>query len=181
MSSHYSTGVVKGADCSNEPDGRLRLPGCAWPDPPDGERTTPICENGAKSATRKTTRKRLAPEFFASTAWRASQRSDYWLAQQGATITRRWCFQGRNALPADIMEDAFADASKLNALGDPTRPLLYLGERNETPSLPASSASSAQHSLTARNMCHESSGTRAHRLDRIGRDGDARRVHEAGC
>jgi hypothetical protein len=40
-------------------------PSCAWPDP-DGERSRfEFCENGGKAIATETTKKRVAPEFFA--------------------------------------------------------------------------------------------------------------------
>ena len=60
-------GAVKGARMLlqlNQTDG-FDCPGCAWPDPPSGERThAEFCENGAKAASEENTRKRIEPEFF---------------------------------------------------------------------------------------------------------------------
>ncbi|NUS34050.1 MAG: hypothetical protein HOQ17_13425, partial [Gemmatimonadaceae bacterium] len=52
-------GVVKGARMLlqlNQTDG-FDCPGCAWPDPPAGERShAEFCENGAKAASEENTR-----------------------------------------------------------------------------------------------------------------------------
>src|ERR1700736_4139538 len=60
-------GVVKGARLLlqlNQSDG-FDCPGCAWPDPPDGERShAEFCENGAKAASEENTRKRITRDFF---------------------------------------------------------------------------------------------------------------------
>lgn len=48
---------VKGFDC----------PGCAWPDPPAGERShSEFCENGAKAVAWEATHARVDREFFAA-------------------------------------------------------------------------------------------------------------------
>ena len=82
-----TTGLVHGARLLlkvNQPDG-FDCPGCAWPDPPAGERTAfEFCENGAKAVFAEGTKRRVEPAFFEE--WAVSElmtRSDHWLELQG--------------------------------------------------------------------------------------------------
>jgi molybdopterin-dependent oxidoreductase alpha subunit len=161
-------GVVKGTRLLkqlNQTDG-FDCPGCAWPDPPAGERAhTEFCENGAKAASEENTRKRIEREFFReNSVAELSQRSDYWLAQQGR-ITEPMVLRADATHYEPISwDDAFAMIGrKLNALDDPNEAAFYTSGRtgNETAFL---------YQLFVRqlgtnnlpdcsNMCHESSGT----------------------
>src|SRR6185369_12063922 len=60
-------------------------PGCAWPDPPAGERSrTEFCENGAKAVAEEATRARVTPEFFAKhSLGDLAGRSGHWLGSRG--------------------------------------------------------------------------------------------------
>ena len=64
------TGMVRGMQLLariNQPNG-FDCPGCAWPDPPAGERTAfEFCENGAKAAMAEGTKRRVTPTFSSST------------------------------------------------------------------------------------------------------------------
>jgi molybdopterin-dependent oxidoreductase alpha subunit len=149
----------------NQTDG-FDCPGCAWPDPPAGERAhTEFCENGAKAASEENTRKRIEPEFFRDhSVAELSQRSDYWLAQQGRITHPMVLRKGATHYEPISWEAAFAlIAQKLNALDDPDEAAFYTSGRtaNETAFL---------YQLFVRqfgtnnlpdcsNMCHESSGT----------------------
>jgi molybdopterin-dependent oxidoreductase alpha subunit len=183
-------GVVKGVRLLkqlNQTDG-FDCPGCAWPDPAAGERThTEFCENGAKAASEENTRKRIGPEFFREHAVaELSQRSDYWLAQQGRITEPMVLRSGATHYEPISWDNAFAlIAQKLNALDDPNEAAFYTSGRtgNETAFL---------YQLFARqlgtnnlpdcsNMCHESSGTALTDSIGIGK-GTATLddVHEAG-
>jgi molybdopterin-dependent oxidoreductase alpha subunit len=161
-------GVVKGARLLkqlNQTDG-FDCPGCAWPDPPSGERThAEFCENGAKAASEENTRKRIEPEFFREhSVAELSQRSDYWLAQQGRIIEPMVLRRGATHYEPISWDNAFALIGQtLNALDDPNEAAFYTSGRtaNETAFL---------YQLFVRqfgtnnlpdcsNMCHESSGT----------------------
>ena len=165
---YRNMGAVKGARMLlqlNQTDG-FDCPGCAWPDPAAGERThTEFCENGAKAASEENTRKRIGPEFFRDhSVAELSQRSDYWLAQQGRITEPMVLRSGATHYTPISWDDAFAlIASKLNALDDPNEASFYTSGRtaNETAFL---------YQLFVRqfgtnnlpdcsNMCHESSGT----------------------
>ncbi len=171
----------------NQTDG-FDCPGCAWPDPAAGERTrNEYCENGAKAASEENTRKRIEPAFFHQhSVADLSQRSDYWLAQQGRITEPMVLRKGATHYEAIAWDEAFAlIASALNALDDPNEASFYTSGRtaNETAFL---------YQLFARqfgtnnlpdcsNMCHESSGTALTDSIGIGK-GTATLddVHEAG-
>src|SRR6185369_8834183 len=117
-------GVVKGARMLsqlNQTDG-FDCPGCAWPDPPADERShAEFCENGAKASSEENTRKRIDPEFFREhSVAELSQRSDYWLGQQGRIARPMVLRRGATHYEPIGWDDAFAlIADKLNALADP--------------------------------------------------------------
>ncbi|MDB4891063.1 MAG: oxidoreductase alpha (molybdopterin) subunit [Gemmatimonadetes bacterium] len=165
---YQNMGAVKGARMLlqlNQTDG-FDCPGCAWPDPPAGERAhTEFCENGAKAASEENTRKRIEREFFREhSVAELSQRSDYWLAQQGRVTEPMVLRSGATHYEPISWDDAFTlIASRLNALDDPNEASFYTSGRtaNETAFL---------YQLFVRqfgtnnlpdcsNMCHESSGT----------------------
>jgi molybdopterin-dependent oxidoreductase alpha subunit len=149
----------------NQADG-YDCPGCAWPDPDAGERSHfEFCENGAKSASEENTRKRIERSFFREhSVEELSQRSDYWLAQQGRITEPMVLRKDATHYEPISWDDAFAlIAEKLNALGSPDEAAFYTSGRtgNETAFL---------YQLFVRqfgtnnlpdcsNMCHESSGT----------------------
>jgi molybdopterin-dependent oxidoreductase alpha subunit len=187
---YRNMGVVKGARLLkqlNQTDG-FDCPGCAWPDPPAGERShNEYCENGAKAASEENTRKRIEPEFFREhSVAELSRHSDYWLARQGRITEPMVLRKGATHYEPISWDDAFAlIASKLNALDDPNEAAFYTSGRtgNETAFL---------YQLFARqlgtnnlpdcsNMCHESSGTALTDTIGIGK-GTATLddVHEAG-
>jgi molybdopterin-dependent oxidoreductase alpha subunit len=187
---YRNMGVVKGARLLlhlNQTDG-FDCPGCAWPDPPAGERTrNEYCENGAKAASEENTRKRIEPDFFREhSVADLSQRSDYWLAQQGRITHPMVLRRGATHYEPTSWDDAFAlIAQKLNALDNPNEASFYTSGRtaNETAFL---------YQLFVRqfgtnnlpdcsNMCHESSGTALTDTIGIGK-GTATLddVHEAG-
>src|SRR3569833_493792 len=65
--------------------GGFDCPGCAWPEPPPGERSHfEFCENGAKAVAEEATLRRVDAEFFAAHPIdELAERTDYWLGQQG--------------------------------------------------------------------------------------------------
>ena len=161
-------GVVKGVRLLAQLNqtGGFDCPGCAWPDPAAGERShTEFCENGAKASSEENTRKLIGPEFFHEhSVADLSQRSDYWLAQQGRIPRPVVLRKGATHYEPISWDGAFAMiAHTLNALDDPNEASFYTSGRtaNETAFL---------YQLFVRqfgtnnlpdcsNMCHESSGT----------------------
>ena len=62
------TGLIEGAKllARVNQEGGFDCPGCAWPDPPVGERTAfEFCENGVKAVAAEGTKRRVTPSFFA--------------------------------------------------------------------------------------------------------------------
>jgi molybdopterin-dependent oxidoreductase alpha subunit len=161
-------GVVKGARMLlqlNQTDG-FDCPGCAWPDPPDGERShAEFCENGAKAASEENTRKRIERAFFRDNSVEAlSQRSDYWLAQQGRITEPMLLRKGATHYEPVSWDDAFAlIAQRLNALEHPDEAAFYTSGRtaNETAFLWQLFVRQfgTNNLPDCSNMCHESSGT----------------------
>ncbi|NUR34501.1 MAG: FdhF/YdeP family oxidoreductase, partial [Gemmatimonadaceae bacterium] len=161
-------GVVKGARMLlqlNQTDG-FDCPGCAWPDPPAGERShAEFCENGAKAASEENTRKRIERSFFRdNSVEELSQRSDYWLAQQGRITEPMVLRKGATHYEPISWDDAFAlIALKLNALDHPDEAAFYTSGRtaNETAFLWQLFVRQfgTNNLPDCSNMCHESSGT----------------------
>jgi anaerobic selenocysteine-containing dehydrogenase len=109
----------------NQADG-FDCPGCAWPEPPAGERShAEFCENGAKAVAEEATLRRVGPEFFARhTIEDLAARSDHWLGQQGrlaGPVLRR---PGSDRYEPVAWDDAFAlIATHLHALNSPDEAL----------------------------------------------------------
>src|SRR5947209_3271764 len=79
-------GVVRGTRALLElnQDGGIDCMSCAWADPDGPRHTFEFCENGAKALAWEGDTDRVGPEFFR--LWSVadlSQKSDYWLGQQG--------------------------------------------------------------------------------------------------
>ncbi len=145
----------KGFDC----------PSCAWPDPDDERALTEFCENGAKAVAAETTRSKVDPEFFAKhTVEELSQKSDYWLEQQGRLTHPMYLKKGAENYEPIGWGEAFSRiAQSLNSLDSPDRAIFYTSGR-------ASNEAAFLYQLFVRlygtnnlpdcsNMCHESSGS----------------------
>jgi molybdopterin-dependent oxidoreductase alpha subunit len=165
---YRNMGPVKGARlllALNQSDG-FDCPGCAWPDPDAKDRSiAEFCENGAKASSEENTRKRISREFFRQySVAELSQRSDYWLSQQGRLTEPMVLRSGATHYEPISWDDAFTlIAARLNELESPDDAAFYTSGRtsNETAFL---------YQLFVRqfgtnnlpdcsNMCHESSGT----------------------
>ena len=161
-------GLAKGARLLkqlNQTDG-YDCPGCAWPDPPAGERSVAeFCENGAKAASEENTRKRIERDFFREhSVEELSTRSDYWLAQQGRITEPMILRKGATHYEPISWDDAFAlIAQRLNALDSPDEAAFYTSGRtaNETAFLWQLFVRQfgTNNLPDCSNMCHESSGT----------------------
>jgi molybdopterin-dependent oxidoreductase alpha subunit len=161
-------GVVKGTRMLlqlNQTDG-FDCPGCAWPDPPAGERShAEFCENGAKTASEENTRKRIERSFFREhSVEELSQRSDYWLAQQGRITEPMVLRSGATHYEPISWSEAFAMiGGHLNALGHPDEAAFYTSGRtaNETAFLWQLFVRQfgTNNLPDCSNMCHESSGS----------------------
>lgn len=148
----------------NQDDG-FDCPGCAWPDPPPGERTRfEFCENGAKAVAAEATRRRVDAAFFAQ--WNIPdllKKSDHWLEAQGRLTQPMYRAKGSDAYTPIDWDAAFAlIGARLNGLASPDEAIFYTSGRT-------SNEAAFLYQLFARrfgtnnmpdcsNMCHESSG-----------------------
>jgi len=147
----------------NQVDG-FDCPGCAWPEPPPGERSHfEFCENGAKAVAEEATLRKVGREFFAANPLASlSGRTDHWLGQQGRLVEPMVKRSGAQSYEPISWDDAFAlVASHLRAI-EPDEALFYTSGRT-------SNEAAFCYQLFAReygtnnlpdcsNMCHESSG-----------------------
>jgi molybdopterin-dependent oxidoreductase alpha subunit len=140
-------------------------PGCAWPDPPAGERSrTEFCENGAKAVAEEATRARVTPEFFAEhSLGDLAGRSGHWLGSRGRITEPMYRAPGAAHYRPVGWDEAFGIiAAELGALESPDEAAFYTSGRT-------SNEAAFLYQLFARafgtnnlpdcsNMCHESSG-----------------------
>jgi molybdopterin-dependent oxidoreductase alpha subunit len=140
--------------------------GCAWPDPdPSHRHTAEFCENGAKAVTEEATLRRVDRDFFAAHSMaELSDKSDYWLGQQGRITEPMVLRAGATHYEPIAWDDAFAlMGSTLNGLASPDEAIFYTSGK-------VSNEAAFAYQLFARaygtnnlpdcsNMCHESSGT----------------------
>ncbi|TIC80229.1 FdhF/YdeP family oxidoreductase [Nocardioides sp. GY 10127] len=157
---------VDGFDCQ----------GCAWPDPAAGHRhTAEFCENGAKAVTEEATLRRVTPEFFAEhPVAELTQRTDYWLGQQGRITHPMVLREGATHYEPITWDDAFAlVADTLTGLDSPDEAIFYTSGR-------VSNEAAFSYQLMVRslgtnnlpdcsNMCHESTSVGLARAIGIGK------------
>ncbi|HEU0300690.1 MAG TPA: FdhF/YdeP family oxidoreductase [Longimicrobium sp.] len=146
-------------------DQGVDCPGCAWPEPEPGERSSfEFCENGAKAIAAEATSKRVGAEFFARYSVDDLVRmSDYWLEQQGRVAQPVILRQGSRHFQPIGWDEAFARAGQfLRGLPDPGQAAFYTSGRT-------SNEAAFLYQLFGRmygtnnfpdcsNLCHESSG-----------------------
>ena len=161
------TGLIEGARllAKVNQEGGFDCPGCAWPDPPAGQRSTfEFCENGVKAVAAEGTRKRVTPDFFKQ--YHLSDlrlKSDYWLEDQGRLTHPMYKAEGDDRYQPLGWDEAFRIiAQHLSRLSNPNRAVFYTSGRT-------SNEAAFLYQLFARllgtnnlpdcsNMCHESSG-----------------------
>jgi molybdopterin-dependent oxidoreductase alpha subunit len=148
----------------NQPGG-FDCPGCAWPEPPPGDRShAEFCENGAKAVAEEATLRRAGPEFFAAhPVADLADRTDHWLGRQGRLVTPMVRRPGTDHYTPISWDDALAlFADELRACATPDEAVFYTSGRT-------SNEAAYLWQLLARgygtnnlpdcsNMCHESSG-----------------------
>ncbi|HEX9337401.1 MAG TPA: molybdopterin-dependent oxidoreductase, partial [Pseudonocardiaceae bacterium] len=147
----------------NQRDG-FDCPGCAWPDPQGHRKMAEFCENGAKAVAEEATVRRVGPEFFAAhPIAELSERTDYWLGQQGRLTEPVVLRPGATHYEPIAWTDAFElIAEHLRALDSPNEAVFYTSGRT-------SNEAAFTYQLLVRsfgtnnlpdcsNMCHESSG-----------------------
>ncbi|HKV22879.1 MAG TPA: FdhF/YdeP family oxidoreductase [Mycobacterium sp.] len=144
----------KGFDC----------PGCAWPETPGHRKHAEFCENGAKAVAEEATTRRVDPEFFAAhSVAELTQRTDYWLGQQGRLTHPMVLRPGATHYePIEWGAALGLIAEELRALDSPDEAAFYTSGRT-------SNEAAFVYQLLIRsfgtnnmpdcsNMCHESSG-----------------------
>jgi len=147
---------AKGFDC----------PGCAWPDPLPGQRSSigEYCENGAKAVAEEATEARVTPEFFAQYNIEEMQQwSERKLGKSGRITHPMILREGALNYEPISWENAFRYiADELNKLTAPDEAVFYTSGRT-------SNEAAFLYQLFARqfgtnnlpdcsNLCHESTG-----------------------
>jgi len=147
----------------NQKDG-FDCPGCAWPDPDHKRSSFEFCENGAKAVAHESDRRRIDAAFFKKySVSELSQKTDYWLEQQGRLTEPMVLREGKKHYEPITWDDAYAlIANRLGALTSPDRASFYTSGK-------ATNEAAFAYQLFVRqfgtnnlpdcsNMCHESSG-----------------------
>ena len=154
--------TVKTLTTVNQPDG-FDCPGCAWPDPKHSS-AFEFCENGAKAVADEAMKGGVNPEFFAKyTVQELSQKSDFWLNNQGRITHPMVLKKGSDKYTPIDWQDAIQLVSdNIHDSNDPNKSVFYTSGRT-------SNEAAFLYQLFARtlgtnnmpdcsNMCHESSG-----------------------
>ncbi|HYS41841.1 MAG TPA: FdhF/YdeP family oxidoreductase [Pseudonocardiaceae bacterium] len=150
-------------------------PGCAWPDPLGHRKVAEFCENGAKAVAEEATVRRVTPEFFAEhPIAELTQRTDYWLGQQGRLTEPMVLRPGATHYQPIGWTEAFdLIAAELRGLDSPNEAVFYTSGRT-------SNEAAFTYQLLVRsfgtnnlpdcsNMCHESSGAALNQVIGIGK------------
>ena len=156
------TKTIKTLKTVNQKDG-FDCPGCAWPDP-EHSTAFEFCENGAKAVADEAMKAKVNPDFFAKfTVQELSQKSDFWLNNQGRISHPMVLKEGSDKYEEISWQSAFDLISQnIKQSGDPNRSVFYTSGRT-------SNEAAFLYQLFARtlgtnnmpdcsNMCHESSG-----------------------
>jgi molybdopterin-dependent oxidoreductase alpha subunit len=148
----------------NQPAG-FDCPGCAWPEPPPGQRSpVEFCENGAKAVAEEATLRRVDAGFFAAhPVSELAGRSGHWLGQQGRLTEPMVRRPGADHYTPISWPDAFRlVATELRDCPDPDAAVFYTSGRtsNEAAFLwqLLARAYGTNNLPDCSNMCHESSG-----------------------
>jgi molybdopterin-dependent oxidoreductase alpha subunit len=154
--------TVKTLTTVNQPEG-FDCPGCAWPDPKHAT-AFEFCENGAKAVADEAMKGGVNPNFFSKyTVQELSQKSDYWLNNQGRITEPMVLHKGSNKYETISWKDAIELVSNtIKDSNNPDRSVFYTSGRT-------SNEAAFLYQLFARtlgtnnmpdcsNMCHESSG-----------------------
>jgi molybdopterin-dependent oxidoreductase alpha subunit len=143
----------------------IDCPSCAWPDP-DAHRSSvaEYCENGAKAIAEEATTRKVGTVFFQRySVDELSEKSDYWLGQQGRLTHPMVIREGQTHYEKISWQDAFSlIGNKLKSLPTPNDAIFYTSGRT-------SNEAAFLYQLFVReygtnnlpdcsNMCHESSG-----------------------
>ncbi|MGU3436063.1 FdhF/YdeP family oxidoreductase [Actinomycetes bacterium M1A6_2h] len=140
-------------------------PGCAWPETPGHRKHAEFCENGAKAVAEEATLRTVGPDFFAEHSLAdLSERTDFWLGQQGRLTHPMVLRPGDTHYSPISWDDAYdVIVDHLRALPSPDEAIFYTSGRtsNESAFLYQTLIRSygTNNMPDCSNMCHESSGT----------------------
>ena len=142
----------------------IDCPSCAWPDPDHRSAIAEYCESGAKAIAEEATTLKVSPVFFQRySVEELSNKSDYWLGQQGRLTYPMIVREGETHYEKISWEEAFQIiGTNLKNLQSPDEAIFYTSGRT-------SNEASFLYQLFVRmygtnnmpdcsNMCHESSG-----------------------
>ena len=154
--------TVKTLTTVNQQEG-FDCPGCAWPDPKHSS-AFEFCENGAKAVADEAMKGGVNPNFFSKyTVQELSQKSDFWLNNQGRITNPMILKKGSDRYEKIDWNDAIQIiADNIKSSNNPNRSVFYTSGRT-------SNEAAFLYQLFARtlgtnnmpdcsNMCHESSG-----------------------
>jgi molybdopterin-dependent oxidoreductase alpha subunit len=145
----------------NQPAG-FDCPGCAWPEPPPGDRhRIEFCESGAKAVAEEATTGRIDEAFFTRHSLAdLRQRSDFWLGKAGRLTAPMIKRPGGTHYEPISWAAALAEiASRFRVLDSPDQAIFYTSGRtgNEAAFLYQLMARSygTNNLPDCSNMCHE--------------------------
>ncbi len=142
----------------------IDCPSCAWPDPDHRSPIAEYCENGAKAISEEATTRKVGSAFFQQhSVAELSEKSDYYLSQQGRLTHPMVLREGQTHYEKISWEEAFSlIGNTLTNLKSPDEAIFYTSGRT-------SNEAAFLYQLFVRmygtnnmpdcsNMCHESSG-----------------------
>jgi molybdopterin-dependent oxidoreductase alpha subunit len=142
----------------------IDCPSCAWPDPDHRSPIAEYCESGAKAIAEEATTLKVTPVFFQRySVEELSNKSDYWLGQQGRLTHPMIVREGQTHYEKISWEEAFLYIGKtLKELASPDEAIFYTSGRtsNEAAFLYQifTKMYGTNNMPDCSNMCHESSG-----------------------
>jgi molybdopterin-dependent oxidoreductase alpha subunit len=164
---YAKAGVVRGTKALMvlNQKGGIDCMSCAWPEPDGKRHVAEFCENGAKAIGHEMDKRKCGPEFFAKhSVAELSQRSDYWLEQQGRLTHPMVLRDGATHYEPIAWDAAFKMiADELNKLPSPDNAAFYTSGRTSNEAAFLYQLFVRQYGTNnlpdCSNMCHESSGT----------------------
>ena len=142
----------------------IDCPSCAWPDPDHRSPIAEYCESGAKAIAEEATTLKVTPVFFQRySVEELSNKSDYWLGQQGRLTHPMIVHEGQTHYEKISWDEAFQYIGKsLKILSSPDEAIFYTSGRtsNEASFLYQifTKMYGTNNMPDCSNMCHESSG-----------------------
>ena len=142
----------------------IDCPSCAWPDPDHRSPIAEYCESGAKAIAEEATTLKVTPVFFQRySVEELSNKSDYWLGQQGRLTHPMIVREGQTHYEKISWNEAFQYIGKtLKSLPSPDEAIFYTSGRtsNEAAFLYQifTKMYGTNNMPDCSNMCHESSG-----------------------